>query len=111
MYIVAEGRLKVTVSRSGGDERLVDLLTVGDHFGEMAMLSEGERTASVTALTDAVLLELSIDDFHDLMGNLPGFAANLGRTLCARLRRETSGASSRKARRPRGDPANNPTLP
>jgi CRP/FNR family cyclic AMP-dependent transcriptional regulator len=95
MYIVAQGRLKVTVSR-GGEQRLVDFLTAGDHFGEMAMLSEGERTASVTAVTDTVLFELTTDDFHCLMADLPGFAANLGRTLCARLRRETSGRQVEK---------------
>ncbi|MEZ6071307.1 MAG: cyclic nucleotide-binding and patatin-like phospholipase domain-containing protein [Pirellulales bacterium] len=95
MYIVAEGRLKVTVSH-GGEQRLVDFLATGDHFGEMAMLSEGERTASVTAVTDTWLLELSTDDFHRLMAELPGFAANLGRTLCARLRRETMGREAEK---------------
>jgi CRP/FNR family transcriptional regulator, cyclic AMP receptor protein len=45
-YVIAEGEAAVTV-----DGRRVGTLGPGDHFGELAMISESERTATVEALT------------------------------------------------------------
>jgi len=45
-YVIAEGEAAVTV-----DGRRVGTIGPGDHFGELAMISESERTATVEALT------------------------------------------------------------
>jgi CRP-like cAMP-binding protein len=45
-YVIAEGEAAVTV-----DGRRVGTLGPGDHFGELGMISESERTATVEALT------------------------------------------------------------
>ena len=42
-------------------------LTVGETFGEEALISEAKRNATVTMLTDGVLMRLSKDDFRELM--------------------------------------------
>jgi CRP-like cAMP-binding protein len=42
-------------------------LTVGDTFGEEALISEAKRNATVTMLTDGVLMRLSKSDFRELM--------------------------------------------
>ena len=46
-----------------GDE--VATLGPGDHFGELALVSESERTATVTAKTELRLLEIAFWDFRD----------------------------------------------
>ncbi len=91
MFIVVNGRVKIEVSRTGGDDRLVDHLTVGEHFGEMAMLTGGQRAVTMTAIMDSELLELKQDAFQNLLATVPGLAANVCRTLGFRLRRETTG--------------------
>jgi CRP-like cAMP-binding protein/predicted MFS family arabinose efflux permease len=57
-YVIAEGRLGVDV---GGELR--GELGRGDFFGEIALLRNVERTATVTALEDGVLFSLSRDEF------------------------------------------------
>jgi|SRR5581483_1112445 len=59
-FVVADGQATVSV---GGKE--VGSLGPGDHFGELALISEAERTATVTATTDLRLLEIPFYDFRD----------------------------------------------
>ena len=42
-------------------------LSVGDTFGEEALISEAKRNATITMLTDGVLMRLSKQDFRELM--------------------------------------------
>lgn len=95
MYILVAGRAKVVAERDGEEVRLLDYLGRGAHFGEMAVLTDGVRTATVVAIVDSELLELNREQFDRLLVTAPGFAANLSRSLGTRLRWETS----RKQRR------------
>ena len=95
LFVVASGRVIIGVSQGDGQERLVDYLGVGDHFGEMALLTGGRRSVTVTAVIDSDLLELKHDAFQQLLLTVPGLAANVCRTLSYRLRRETVGRRRR----------------
>ena len=59
-FVIAEGEAVVTV---GGRE--VATLGAGDHFGELALVSEAERRATVTARTELRCLEIPFWDFRD----------------------------------------------
>ncbi len=67
-YAVVSGKCAVTretpLNREG--IRLAEL-SVGDTFGEEALISESKRNATVTMLTDGVLMRLSKEDFRELM--------------------------------------------
>ncbi|MEQ8790806.1 MAG: cyclic nucleotide-binding and patatin-like phospholipase domain-containing protein [Pirellulaceae bacterium] len=91
MYLIASGRVKVSVLRDTGQEVTLNFLGRGNHFGELAMLIGAPRSATVTAVLDTELLELTRDDFHRLMTSVPHFAANLCRTLGTWLRQGISG--------------------
>ena len=58
-FVVTAGEAAVSVS---GNE--VKILGPGDHFGELALITEGERTATVTARTDLHCLEIPFSDFR-----------------------------------------------
>jgi CRP-like cAMP-binding protein len=67
-YAIVSGRCVVTRETPLNKEgiRLAEL-TVGDTFGEEALISETKRNATVTMLTDGVLMRLNKKDFRDLL--------------------------------------------
>ena len=67
-YIIVQGKCAVTretpLSREG--IKLAEL-NVGDTFGEEALIAEAKRNATVTMITDGVLMRLNKQDFRELM--------------------------------------------
>ena len=59
-FVVTDGEATVSV---GGVE--VSRLSAGDHFGELAMIANAERTATVTAQTELHCLEIPFSDFRE----------------------------------------------
>jgi NTE family protein len=91
MFIVASGRVCATVAVPGDlTPRFIDYRGPGDHFGEMALIGGGRRTATIETVADSELLELDRSAFQELLGEVPRFAANLLATLSARLEHQTS---------------------
>src|SRR5438132_426455 len=84
LYLIVEGKVKV----HKGDKELVRL-GVRDVFGEMAVLDFEPRSASVTAVEDAVVLKIGRDDFRDILSERPEIAMGVMKVLTRRLR-ETS---------------------
>ncbi len=82
MFIIADGAVRV---ERGGRE--IATLGPGDFFGEMALLEYAERTATVAATADTVLLILDTDSFTDLVTEYPEIALGVMRTLSRRLRK------------------------
>ena len=99
MLLLAHGRIKITVAHASGDDKFVDYLSVGEHFGEMAILTGQARAVTMTAVMDSRLLELKREDFQTLIQQVPGLAANVSRALGYRLRRETTGQKIRNVSR------------
>ncbi len=69
-FIIAEGSADVHVKRADSSVQKVNSLGPGDFFGELALLSNAPRSATVSALTDMQCLVLSRADFNRLMGPL-----------------------------------------
>jgi CRP-like cAMP-binding protein len=67
LYLIREGTCAVDHTGADGSTREVAKLATGDHFGEIALLRDGVRTATVRAETGSVLLEVDSDLFRDVM--------------------------------------------
>lgn len=83
MFIVQSGRVEVI--DEGPPESLIRVLRRGDVLGELALLREGTRSASVRARRDADLLELARGPFEALIQASPSFALGLTRAMGAQL--------------------------
>lgn len=67
-YIIKEGRCMVTRSTPANPKGVkLATLSVGDSFGEEALISESKRNATVTMLTEGNLMRLNKDDFNSLL--------------------------------------------
>ena len=83
MFIVRSGRVEVV--DEGPPERTIRILRRGDALGELALLREGKRSASVRARRDARLFELGRAQFEALIQDAPSFALGLTRAMGAQL--------------------------
>ena len=90
LYVVMQGRLEVVVERDGGTEEVVEQIGQGACVGEMALLVDEPRSATVRALRDSELVRLSRSDFYRLLEEHPRAAVELSRTLVRRLRQTTA---------------------
>ena len=94
MYLILEGRVKVAKLSTDGREKILDFLESGDFFGEMALLDQAPRSATVKTLSDVRLLALSRSDFLELLRKNPEPARAVIQELSRRLRLVDEQASS-----------------
>ncbi len=85
-YIILEGEAEVTKVINRKEVRLLKTLLSGDFFGEMALIHNAPRAATVTAKTHLVALELNKDAFDRVLKNSSTMAMTMVREISNRLR-------------------------
>jgi CRP-like cAMP-binding protein len=80
-YLLADGA--ALVRRNG---KKIATLGTGDFFGEMSLLDEGPRSATVELVRDSTLLVMRHQDFTGIISEFPGVAQKMLKGLAARLR-------------------------
>ena len=86
IYLVIEGRIRLSVLSSDGRELSFDHAGPGHVFGEIATLDGGERTAGATAITRVWAMALPQRALLDLIEANPKVATAAIHFLCTRLR-------------------------
>jgi len=85
LYVICEGKVKVTIDDNEGKELILSILGTGEYFGEMSLLDDEPRSASVTTKETTQLLIISKNDFMGFFSSNP-IALNLLKDLIKRLR-------------------------
>lgn len=85
-YMILEGDFEVTKIINNSEKRLLKTLSAGDFFGEMALIHNAPRAATVASLTNAVVLELSKDGFDRVLKRSPSVAMAMVGEISNRLR-------------------------
>ena len=85
-YIVLDGEVKVTKQLQGEDERLLNRLRAGDFFGEMAILHQAPRAATVATMTESTLLCFPKEAFSVLLERNTSMSLAMVREVSRRLR-------------------------
>ncbi|MDH4173263.1 MAG: cyclic nucleotide-binding domain-containing protein [Betaproteobacteria bacterium] len=86
LYIILSGRLKVMMSDAEGKEVILSLLGAGEFFGEMGLIDDNPRSASVVAIEPCELLAITRRDFRKCMTENAEMAMAVMRGLVRRLR-------------------------
>ncbi|TDF99415.1 ABC transporter transmembrane domain-containing protein [Paenibacillus piri] len=84
-YIIVRGRFEVLKWIPGAGEKRVAILQDGDHFGEIALLKDVPRNATVQATGPSVLLSVRRESFHKLIAAYPQILSALESTLLQRI--------------------------
>src|SRR5919107_1823047 len=85
LYVVLEGELEVT-KRQGSQEVLLAMYEPGQFFGEMALLEQAPRSASVRTLRESTLLVISQAAFQTLLSCSASAPLRILHTVTSRLR-------------------------
>ena len=85
MFVVFDGRVEVTVSEPGNGPVVIRTLEEGDFFGEMSLMTGSPRVATVTAVIESRVLELSKESFRIILATQPSLIGELGVALQIRL--------------------------
>ena len=99
MFLILEGEVRVFSKQKNGEVLFLRILQAGDALGEVALLTEGPRSASAEAIRESLLLKISGASLQKLISAEPALGAqflyhlarSLGRNLSditARLRRQ-----------------------
>ncbi|MGO8756129.1 MAG: cyclic nucleotide-binding domain-containing protein [Gallionellaceae bacterium] len=85
MYVLMTGNADIIVNN-----RVVETAEAGAIVGEMALIDEGIRSATVIAKSDSKWLQIDRKRFNFLIQQTPNFAIHVMRVMAARLRRTDS---------------------
>ena len=85
-YFIQGGKVVISVARSDGDPIEVGQRGPGSLIGEMAIVDDGPRSATVTALEDCRLLEISKTDFSKAVRNANPIVGLVTRLILLRYR-------------------------
>jgi CRP/FNR family cyclic AMP-dependent transcriptional regulator len=86
LYIVLSGRLKVMMSDSEGKEVILTILGAGEFFGEMGLIDDEPRSATVITIEPCELLSIAKRDFKKALAENFEMTMAVMRSLVKRLR-------------------------
>lgn len=95
LFVILAGEVAVVKDLGGESQRRLNRLGPGTYFGEMAVLGDSRRTASVVAETQAKLMCLAQFDLRASMEKHPNIAIELLQLLARRLEEQESQAANR----------------
>ncbi|VAW85212.1 cAMP-binding proteins - catabolite gene activator and regulatory subunit of cAMP-dependent protein kinases, partial [hydrothermal vent metagenome] len=90
MFLIISGKVRVYLKNDQNQEVTLNYLETGDFFGELAMIDEQPRSASVMSLTECELLILSSETLQYILNKYPKINQKVIRTLAKRMRNLTS---------------------
>jgi CRP/FNR family transcriptional regulator len=87
LYVVLDGKIKLTRAAADGRENLLSVLGPGEMFGELSLFDPRPRTSSASAVTDVMLAALGHDALRAWLLEHPEASMHMLRQLARRLRR------------------------
>ena len=81
LFLILSGKVKVYITDGQKNEQVLAIRSSGEHIGELALLTNAARTASVATLKDCDVLVLSRREFIDFLTECPQIALNLDASL------------------------------
>jgi CRP-like cAMP-binding protein len=87
MHLIAQGHIAIRTTTPLGDVAMLRVLRPGEFFGELALISDGPRSATAVALDKAETLAVSRTLLDDVRSRIPAIDAVVTVALVAEVRR------------------------
>jgi CRP-like cAMP-binding protein len=85
MYIIQSGKVRIT-KKAGGADKTLAIISSGDFLGEMAVLTDGPRSATAEVIEDSEVLVINPETFEALIQANSDIAMKILRTLAERIK-------------------------
>src|SRR3569832_2392614 len=95
LYLIQDGRVKIYLADEQGKEIVINHQGPGEYFGELALLDDAARSASVMTLKHNRFCVLSKDVFRDFLAHNPNVAIGRGGGRARRGRARAGGGGGR----------------
>jgi CRP-like cAMP-binding protein len=87
-WLIESGELEILLTTPNGETKRLGTVGKGAVVGEMALIDDGERSATVRSLTEVTCVEVTRDAFRQLLKRSPPLASYLLQGLIAAIRRD-----------------------
>jgi CRP/FNR family transcriptional regulator, cyclic AMP receptor protein len=94
LYVLLEGQVKVFASDESGKEVILSILGPGEYFGELSLVDDAPRSASVMTMGPVKLMMITKSGFKHCLAENPDMAFNLIRALTREVRALTDSVKS-----------------
>lgn len=85
VYLILKGRVKIYQVADNGKEIILDVAGKGDVVGDMAIVEDGERTATAQAIDETIAVSISWEDFSHLLQQSPRLGMAMMELMARRL--------------------------
>lgn len=85
-FIIESGKVEISVNNNGGQKTVIGVLKDNDIVGEMGLIDGNPRSATVTALSDVQIKEITREQFETLSRTNPNALMPILKVLSKRLR-------------------------
>ncbi|MDP4916193.1 MAG: Crp/Fnr family transcriptional regulator, partial [Haliea sp.] len=94
LFVIESGKVKVYCSDKNGKEFIMNTQGAGDYFGELALLDDSLRSASVRTVEKCSFCIIFKEDFNRVLDEHPSIARKLISNLAQRVRKLTADVKS-----------------
>jgi len=86
LYVILQGKVKIYLNDAQGKEAIINYQEAGEYFGELALIDESERSASVMTVEKSEFAIITKPAFDKVLENNPQIAIHLLKDLSRRVR-------------------------
>lgn len=94
LYVILSGKVKIYLNDEQGKEAIINYQEAGEYFGELSLIDESERSASVMTVDKSDFAVISKPAFHAVLEKNPHIAIHLLKDLAQRVRTLTEEVKS-----------------
>ncbi len=86
LYLILSGKVKVFLNDENGKEAIINYQEAGEYFGELSLIDDWTRSASIMTVEPSSLAIITKQAFHQIMKDNPDIAIHMTKDLVHRIR-------------------------
>ncbi len=86
LYVILSGKVKVYLNDESGKEAIINYQEAGEYFGELSLIDDSRRSASIMTVERSTMAIMPKQAFHEVLKNNPDIAIHLLKDMVHRVR-------------------------